>query len=43
MEYLQYILVYIALGLAISFLVRKFFLPKKKTSKACGKNDCGCH
>ncbi|WP_188373310.1 FeoB-associated Cys-rich membrane protein [Winogradskyella haliclonae] len=41
---IQNILVYITLGLALTFLVRKFiWKPKKKVAKACGKDDCGCH
>jgi len=37
---MQDILTYIALILAISYLIKKFFLPKKK-KKSCGI-DCGC-
>jgi hypothetical protein len=41
---LQNILVFTALGLAVVFLVRKFFLKKAKTDKGCGSgDDCGCH
>ncbi|UOB15971.1 FeoB-associated Cys-rich membrane protein [Abyssalbus ytuae] len=40
---LQHILVYITVLLALVFLIKKFLLPKKKTSKTCGKDDCGCH
>jgi len=40
----QEILAYIALGLAVAFLIKKFFLKKKKKDKNCGGNDdCGCH
>tara|TARA_B100000809_G_scaffold266455_1_gene329254 strand:- start:1942 stop:2085 length:144 start_codon:yes stop_codon:yes gene_type:complete len=42
----QNILAFIAVALAIWFLLHKFgVLPKKKTtsSKACGDDDCGCH
>lgn len=39
----QNILVYIALALALGFLLKKFFFKKKKAQKACGKDDCGCH
>ncbi|SHG76092.1 hypothetical protein SAMN05444148_0887 [Winogradskyella jejuensis] len=43
-DILQNILVFITLGLALTFLIRKFILkPKKKAVKACGNNDCGCH
>ncbi|UNZ00052.1 FeoB-associated Cys-rich membrane protein [Zhouia spongiae] len=42
---LQTILVYITLAVAVGYLVRKFFWPKRRQSaaKECGKNDCGCH
>ncbi len=41
---LQNILVFTALGFAVVFLVRKFFLKKAKTDDACGSGgDCGCH
>jgi len=48
MAVIQSILVYITLALAIGYVVKKFFLPKrllvsKKNSKACGQDDCGCH
>jgi len=36
----QQILVYIALGLAIFYLVKKYFFSDKKTG--CD-TDCGCH
>jgi len=39
---IQEILAFIALGIAISFLIRKFFW-KKKSGKNCGGDDCGCH
>ena len=44
----QHILVYLALGLAVAFLVRKYFLPSRKSkmgddTPGCGKDDCGCH
>jgi hypothetical protein len=42
----QNILVFLALALAVWFLLRKYgIFPKKKTvnSKACGQDDCGCH
>jgi len=38
----QEILVYIALGIAICFLVQKF-TSQKKSKKGCDKNDCACH
>lgn len=49
MEYLQLILVYITLALAVGYLIYKFLLPKsifvskKRKKSACGQNDCGCH
>ena len=44
----QHILVYLALGLAVAFLVRKYLLPLRKAKKrgnqpGCGQDDCGCH
>ncbi|WP_187269490.1 hypothetical protein [Flagellimonas hymeniacidonis] len=48
MEVAQHILVYITLTIALGYLVWKFILPKsllsgkKKTSKACGQDGCGC-
>jgi hypothetical protein len=39
---IQEILSYITLGIAVAFLVKKFFFKKKKTDKSCGE-DCGCH
>ncbi|WP_165776610.1 hypothetical protein [Maribacter sp. 4G9] len=49
MELLQHILVYITLVISVGYLAYKFILPKrlfssgKKTNKACGQDDCGCH
>ncbi|SDR77957.1 hypothetical protein SAMN04515667_0639 [Formosa sp. Hel1_31_208] len=43
---IQNILVILALGIAVWFLLQKFgLLPKKKAapSKTCGQDDCGCH
>ena len=41
---LQNILVFTALVLAVSFLVKKFFFKKVKADKGCGTGgDCGCH
>ncbi|HPF97983.1 MAG: FeoB-associated Cys-rich membrane protein [Flavobacteriaceae bacterium] len=42
-NYIQNILVVLALAAAIGFLVKKFFFKKPTSSKACGKDDCGCH
>lgn len=40
---MQEILVYIALFIAVGFLIKKFFWKKSaKKSKSCG-DDCGCH
>ncbi|MBU2938157.1 FeoB-associated Cys-rich membrane protein [Lacinutrix sp. C3R15] len=39
---IQNILAFSAVLLAVGFLVRKYFY-KKKTKKACGTDDCGCH
>ncbi|WP_331577124.1 FeoB-associated Cys-rich membrane protein [Flavobacterium sp.] len=40
---LQEIIAFIALGIALAFLIRKFFFKKKKFDKNCGDDDCGCH
>ena len=41
---LQEILAFTALGIALAFLIKKFFWKKKKKSnKDCGGDDCGCH
>ncbi len=46
---LQEILVLITFLFAVGFMITKFiwkpaFLkPKKKSDKACGAKDCGCH
>ena len=37
----QEILVFVILGIAVGFLIRKYFW-KKKSKKNCGDNDCGC-
>ncbi len=39
---IQEIAAFIALGIAVGFLIKKFFLKKKKSDKDCGSNDCGC-
>ena len=40
---MQEILVYIALFIAVGFLLKKFFWKKSgKKSKSCG-DDCACH
>jgi len=49
MDILQSLLVYLTLAIAIGYLAKKFFLPKrlfaskKNSSKNCGEGDCGCH
>ena len=43
MEYIQEILVYITVFLAVAYLVKKYFYKPKKTSKSCGEDNCGCH
>jgi hypothetical protein len=39
---IQDFLTYLTLGIAVAFLVKKFFYKKKKTNKNCG-DDCNCH
>lgn len=39
----QNVLVFTALAIALGFLVKKFFLKKPESKKACGEDDCGCH
>jgi len=42
--WIQNILVFSALVLALAFLVKKFFLKSSKAKKNCGGGeDCGCH
>jgi len=42
-DLIQNILIFIALGIALLFLVRKYiWKSKKKAAKACGNDDCGC-
>ncbi len=42
--FIQNLLVFSALGLALFFLIRKFaWSSTKKQDKACGNDDCGCH
>lgn len=38
----QEIIAFTLLGIAVAFLVKKFFW-KKKAKKNCGPDDCGCH
>jgi hypothetical protein len=49
MDFIQTILVYGTLLIAVGYLAKKFILPKrlfaskKNTSRSCGQEDCGCH
>ena len=38
----QEFIAYGLLGIAVFFLIRKFFF-KKKSGKNCGDDECGCH
>jgi hypothetical protein len=38
---IQEILAFTILGLALAFLIKKYFFKKKKADKDCG-SDCGC-
>lgn len=40
---MQEIIAFIALGIAVAFLIKKFFFKKKKSDKNCGNDDCGCN
>jgi glycopeptide antibiotics resistance protein len=41
---IQEIIAFIALGIALAFLIKKFFFKKKKLDKNCGSgDDCGCN
>lgn len=43
-DIIQNILVFTAIALSISFLIKKYFWKKSKPKKACGGDDgCGCH
>ncbi|RVT79831.1 FeoB-associated Cys-rich membrane protein [Flavobacterium sufflavum] len=39
----QQIIAFLALGIAVIYLFKKFVLKKKKKDKDCGGGDCGCH
>ncbi len=46
--FIQNILVFIAIVLAVAFLVRKFFFKKSNSKNPgsiqdCGEDDCSCH
>jgi len=39
---IQSVLVFLSLLVAVGFLIKKFFL-KKKRKKNCGDDNCGCN
>ncbi|MHA7942315.1 FeoB-associated Cys-rich membrane protein [Formosa sp. 3Alg 14/1] len=41
---IQNILVFASLGIAVAFIIKKFFWKKGKSKKACGSDgdSCGC-
>ena len=45
MELLQTVLVYVAVGLSVGYLVWKFLWPKRAVAskKDCGHDECGCN
>jgi large-conductance mechanosensitive channel len=40
---IQEIIAFVILGLAIIYLIKKYFWKKKKSDKNCGNGDCGCN
>ncbi|RTY96001.1 FeoB-associated Cys-rich membrane protein [Flavobacterium sp. GT3R68] len=40
---MQEIIAFITLGIAVAFLIKKFFFKKKKSDKNCGSDNCGCN
>ncbi|MCF6294949.1 MAG: FeoB-associated Cys-rich membrane protein [Flavobacteriaceae bacterium] len=40
---IQTILVIVTVSIAVGFLIKKFFLKPKKSSKNSCEDDCGCH
>ena len=44
-DIIQNILVFTAMALAMSFLIKKYFWKKKAKvkSSSCGTQDCDCH
>lgn len=41
---IQEIIAFVALGIALVFLIKKFFFKNKKSDKNCGSDDdCACH
>ncbi|MBT8311425.1 MAG: hypothetical protein HKP23_01130 [Flavobacteriaceae bacterium] len=49
MAVFQSIMVYLALGIALLYLLKRFVLPrkwftsKKAVSQGCGEDNCQCH
>ncbi len=39
----QEIIAFVILGLAVIYLIKKYFWKKKKSDKNCGNGDCGCN
>lgn len=39
----QEIIAFTILGIAIAYLIKKYFFKKKKSGKNCGDGDCGCN
>lgn len=39
---IQKIIAFIILGVAVGFLIKKYFFKNKKSDKNCGGGDCGC-
>jgi hypothetical protein len=40
---IQEIIAFVVLGLAVIYLIKKYFWKKKKSDKNCGDGDCGCN
>lgn len=39
----QEIIAFGILGIAVAYLIKKYFFKKKKSDKNCGSGDCGCN
>ncbi|MFA9191940.1 FeoB-associated Cys-rich membrane protein [Flavobacterium sp. FZUC8N2.13] len=39
----QEIIAFSILGIAIGYLIKKYFFKKKKSDTNCGSGDCGCN
>jgi hypothetical protein len=39
----QQTIAYLILVVAVAFLIKKFFIKKKKKGKDCGSDGCGCN